>query len=202
MGKLSMSREQEKLFRGNPLEIGKQYNMSGIGDHGIDPDARPFIGQDLLVTQHLKSGLYITKLPDGSAYPFPKSAMWPIEEETYDYLNHRSTVMKTVQQGLLLDAYKRALDTKNTTAVYITFEDIEQVHASAEQVFEELEHDADLIGEILDDHNSSVVLVSFHPEDPLPEIKETLLPFTKQEGIVAFVTPSLTLENAVKELFQ
>lgn len=110
--------------------------------------------------------------------------------------------MKTVQQGLLLDAYKRALDTENTAAVYITFEGDEQLRVSAEKVFEELEHDADLIGEILDDHNSSVVFVSFHPEDPLPEIKETLRTFAQQEGIVAFVTPSLTLENAVKELFQ
>lgn len=110
--------------------------------------------------------------------------------------------MKTVQQGLLLDAYHRALNTRDTTAVYITFEDIERVHANVECVLDELEHDADLIGEILDDHNSSVVFVSFHPEDPLPEIKETLRTFAQQEGIVAFVTPSLTLENAVKELFQ
>lgn len=110
--------------------------------------------------------------------------------------------MKTVQQGLLLDAYKRALDTENTTAVYITFEDIEQVHANVECVLDELEHDSDQIGDILEEHNSAIVFVSFHPEDPLPEIKETLRTFTQQEGIVAFVTPSLTLENAVKELFQ
>jgi hypothetical protein len=195
-----MSREQEKLFRGNPLEIGKHYNMTGGGDHGIDPDARPFIGQDLLVTQLLKSGLYITKLPDGRVYPFPKSAMWPIEEETYDYLGHRSTVTKTVKSGLLLDAYHRALDTRDTTVVYVTFEDIEQVHANVEGVFEELEHSAEQLIEILEEINSSVVFVSFDVEDSLPEIKESLRIFTQHEGIVAFVTPSLTLENAIKEL--
>lgn len=59
---LSLSREQEKIFRKYPLEIGKRYLMSGIGDHGIDPDARPFLGQVLTVIKHLKSGLYQTQL--------------------------------------------------------------------------------------------------------------------------------------------
>lgn len=37
--------------------------------------------------------------------------------------------MKTVQEGSLADAYKRALDTANTTAIYVSYEDIEAIHA-------------------------------------------------------------------------
>lgn len=86
MSPLNLTREQEKLFRKYPLQNGKLYKMSGIGDFGIDPDARPFLGEVLMVVKHLKSGLYQTQLPDGRIYPFPKSAMWPVEGETYEFL--------------------------------------------------------------------------------------------------------------------
>lgn len=76
---------QEKLHRKYPLQVGKRYLQSGGGDHGIVPDARPFLFQELIVIKHLKSGLYQTQLPDGRIYPFPKSALRPVEDETYDY---------------------------------------------------------------------------------------------------------------------
>lgn len=201
MGKLSMSREQERLFRGNPLEIGKRYNMSGVGDHGIDPDARPFIGQDLLVTQLLKSGLYITKLPDGNTYAFPKSALWPIKEETYDYLNHRSTVMKTVQEGTLLDAYKRALDTENTRAIFVSFDDVEFINQQVESVCNDYEMAEEQVQELLDKHKSSVMVISFDPEETLTEIVSTVKSFTEGDGNFAIVTPSQAILTAIKEAF-
>lgn len=80
-----ISEAQEKLHRKHLLQIGKRYQQSGGGDFGIDRDARPFLFQELVVIKHLKSGLYMTQLPDGRTYPFPKSALSPVADETYDY---------------------------------------------------------------------------------------------------------------------
>jgi len=193
-----LTRDQEKLFRKYPLEIGKRYRMSGIGDFGIDRDARPFLGQVLTVIGHQKNGLYRTQLPDGRTYPFPKRAMWPIEGEIYEYLG---VGMKTVQEGSLADAYKRALDTPNTTAIYVSHEDIEALHAGVEQVCVDLEHSEEQLQDVLDNNNSTVVLLSFEPEDTLEEIVVTVRDFLEGEGVRAVVSPHHEIVKAVRESF-
>lgn len=195
---MNLTREQEKLLRKHPLEVGKRYRMAGIGDFGIDPDARPFLGQDLKVVKHLKSGLYQTQLPDGRTYAFPKTAMWPTEGEVYEYLG---VGMKTVQEGALVDAYKRALDTANMRSIYVSYDDIEAIHAGVEQVCDELEHSEDQIQELFDKHHSSVLLLSFDPEDTMEEIAATLKTFLEGEGVFAVVTPHPEIVNTVKGLF-
>lgn len=80
-----MSPEQERLHRKHNLLTDKRYKVSGVGDLGIVAEARPFIGEVVEVKRKLKSGLYIVQLPDGRTHPIPKSNLWPIEEETYDY---------------------------------------------------------------------------------------------------------------------
>jgi len=195
---LQLTREQEKLFRKYPLENGKRYKMSGIGDFGIDRDARPFLGQDLLVIRRQKNGLYRTQLPDGRTYPFPKSALWPIEGEVYEYLG---VGMKTVQEGSLADAYKRALDTPNTTAIYISHEDIEALHAGVEQVCVDLEHSEEQLQDILDKNNSTVVLLSFDPEDTFEEIVATAKAFLEGDDVRAAVSPHHEIVKAVRESF-
>lgn len=75
----------EKLFRRHPLQIGKRYKASGRGDQGIVAEARRFIGEEVTVIQKLKSGLYIIQLPTGETHSWPKSAIDPLETETYDY---------------------------------------------------------------------------------------------------------------------
>lgn len=195
---INLNPAQEKLLRKYPLEVGKRYRMSGIGDFGIDVDARPFLSQDLLVTKHLKSGLYQTQLPDGRVYSFPKSAMWPTEGEVYEYLG---VGMKTVQEGSLADAYKRALDTANTTAIYVSYEDIEAIHAGVEQVCVDLEHSEEQLQDILDANNSTVVLISFEPEDTLEQIVVTVRDFLEGEGVRAVVSPHHEIVKAVRESF-
>lgn len=195
---LQLSREQEKLLRKHPLETGKRYRMSGIGDFGIDPDARPFLGQDLLVVKHLKSGLYQTQLPDGRVYSFPKGAMWPTDGEVYEYLG---VGMKTVQEGGIADAYKRALDTANMRAIYVSFDDIEAISVAVEQVCEELEHSEEQMQDLLDKNNSSVLLISFEQEDSLEDIMSSVKAFLEGEGVFAVVSPHHEIVKAVKEIF-
>lgn len=194
-----LSQVQEKLFRKYPLEIGKPYLMSGIGDVGINVDARPFLGEVLTVVKHLKSGLYQTQLPDGRTYPFPKSALWPIVGETYKFLGGD---MKTIQEGTLADAYKRALDTADTIAIYVSYEDPEQTHQALETVHEDLELDEDRVQSVLEEHNSSVMLVGFEPEDTMEEIVATLRNLAAGDGHnIAFVSPDHNIVKAVKESF-
>lgn len=75
----------EKLFRRYPLQIGKRYRASGRGDQGIIAEARKFIGEEVTVIQHLKSGLYIVQLPTGEKHTWPKFAIDPLDNETYTY---------------------------------------------------------------------------------------------------------------------
>lgn len=75
----------EKKFRRFPLQIGKRYKATGSGDQGIVAEARKFIGEEVTVIQHLKSGLYVIQLPTGETHQWPKMAIQPLVEETYDY---------------------------------------------------------------------------------------------------------------------
>lgn len=109
--------------------------------------------------------------------------------------------MKTVQEGSLADAYKRALDTANTTAIYVSYEDIEAIHAGVEQVCEELEHSEEQLQDVLDNNNSTVILISFEQEDTLEEIVATVRSFLEGEDIRAVVSPHHEIVKAVKESF-
>jgi hypothetical protein len=109
--------------------------------------------------------------------------------------------MKTVQEGSLADAYKRALDTANTTAIYVSYEDIEETHQAVESIHEDLELDEDRIQSVLEEHNSSVMLVGFEPEDTMAEIVDTLRGLSDGTGVIAFVTPVPEIVQAIKEMF-
>lgn len=76
---------QERLFRKYPLQVGKRYKQTSLADWGIYAEARPFLQKELIVVKHLKSGLYQTQLPSGEQFSFPKSALSPVADESYDY---------------------------------------------------------------------------------------------------------------------
>ncbi|MNM92486.1 hypothetical protein D3C81_1048230 [compost metagenome] len=82
----------ERLYRNNQLEVGKRYQQRNVGDHGIDADARPFLGQIVVVEQWLKSGLYKVSLPGTElTYNFPKSCLWPLPDEAYYFPEEMGT---------------------------------------------------------------------------------------------------------------
>lgn len=110
--------------------------------------------------------------------------------------------MKTVQEGTLADAYKRALDTTNTTAIYVSYEDPEQTHQALETIHEDLELDEDRIQSVLEEHNSSVMLVGFEPEDTMEEIVATLRNLAAGSGHnIAFVSPDPNIVQTVRNSF-
>lgn len=110
--------------------------------------------------------------------------------------------MKTVQEGSLADAYKRALDTANTIAIYVSYEDPEQTAQAVETVHEDLELDEDRIQSVLEEHNSSVMLASFMAEDTLEEIVDTLRNLAGGGGHnIAFVSPVPNIVQAVRNSF-
>jgi hypothetical protein len=92
----------ERLYRNNQLHIGKRYQQKNIGDHGIDADARPFLGQIVVVEQWLKSGMYKVRLPGtDQTYNFPKSCLWPLPDEDYNYPEDREG--RQLNAGTLCD---------------------------------------------------------------------------------------------------
>lgn len=110
--------------------------------------------------------------------------------------------MKTVQEGTLADAYKRALDTADTIAIYVSYEDPEQTHQALETVHEDLELDEDRVQSVLEEHNSSVMLVGFEPEDTMVEIVDTLRNLAAGDGHnIAFVSPDPNIVQAVRNSF-
>lgn len=46
--------------------------INGSGDLYFNPDNRPFIGQEAIVRQITKGGLYIVELKDGRSHRFAK----------------------------------------------------------------------------------------------------------------------------------
>lgn len=110
--------------------------------------------------------------------------------------------MKTVQEGTLADTYKRALDTADTIAIYVSYEDPEQTHQALETVHEDLELDEDRVHGLLEEHNSSVMLVGFEPEDTMEEIVATLRNLAAGDGhSIAFVSPDPNIVQAVRNSF-
>lgn len=215
------------FYRGT-LDDLKQYLSDNPDDCGVflyelEPNATPETCHPERCENYVKAGctldvavVHVRHLLNNYAagfYPRPVIAVtdsevwatkvWGVLEPvpTLKAKSYLGGVMKTVQEGTLADAYKRALDTADTTAIYVSYDDIEAIHAGVELVCEDLEHSEEQLQAVLDKNNSTVVLVSFEPEDTLEEITTTVKDFLEGDGVRAVVSPHHEIVKAVRESF-
>jgi len=60
------------------ISLDDKCTVSSSGDLFMDSAARPFIGQEVVVTGTTKEGLYIVRAADGSKLVVPKKNLEPV----------------------------------------------------------------------------------------------------------------------------